>query len=182
MYTVEIIVTKREIVHFKQFLFLPQCYQSILDQNASASEKMLPRLLTHLSVISGPQLQHVKEIARALRCIADDLDQDQRIQRYPEIALNPFPHTDAFRCLCSRQLFESSVAKEEFAQNNQFFLLSTCFQLYIKLLFFQLKGFFVLFPRRFQSRLLQICCMWEMVNPFPHTANMQQTAFEISRR
>lgn len=30
---------------------------------------------------SGPPLEHVKEIARALRCIADELDQDQRIQR-----------------------------------------------------------------------------------------------------
>ena len=29
----------------------------------------------------GPQLQQVKEIARALRCIADDLDHDQRVQK-----------------------------------------------------------------------------------------------------
>lgn len=26
-------------------------------------------------------MEHVKEIGRALRCIADELDQDQRIQR-----------------------------------------------------------------------------------------------------
>lgn len=30
---------------------------------------------------SGPPLEHHKEIARALRCIADELDQDQRIQK-----------------------------------------------------------------------------------------------------
>ncbi|XP_060554422.1 apoptosis regulator BAX-like [Ruditapes philippinarum] len=30
---------------------------------------------------SGPPLEHMREIARALRCIADELDQDQRIQR-----------------------------------------------------------------------------------------------------
>ncbi|WAR03719.1 BAX-like protein [Mya arenaria] len=30
---------------------------------------------------SGPPLEHFKDIARALRCIADELDQDKRIQR-----------------------------------------------------------------------------------------------------
>ena len=27
-------------------------------------------------------MEHMKEIARALRCIADELDQDQKMQRY----------------------------------------------------------------------------------------------------
>lgn len=30
---------------------------------------------------SGPPMEHMKEIARALRCIADELDQDQKMQR-----------------------------------------------------------------------------------------------------
>ena len=33
----------------------------------------------------------------------------------------------------------------------------------------------VCLPRCFQSRLLQICCMWKRVNPFPYLANLQQT-------
>ena len=34
--------------------------------------------------------------------------------------LNPFPHIDAFLCLCSRRLFEKIETKEETAQNDQF--------------------------------------------------------------
>ena len=44
---------------------------------------------------------------------------------------NPFPHIDAFRRLCSRQLFENIVTKEEIAQNDQFLLLTQGFQLLV---------------------------------------------------
>ena len=37
-------------------------------------------LFTFTSYV-GPPMEHMKEIARALRCIADELDQDQKIQR-----------------------------------------------------------------------------------------------------
>ena len=40
---------------------------------------------------------------------------------------NPFPHIDAFWRLCSRQLFENIVTKEEIAQNEQFLRLPQCF-------------------------------------------------------
>ena len=30
-------------------------------------------------------MEHMKEIARALRCIADELDQDQKMQRLVQI-------------------------------------------------------------------------------------------------
>ena len=43
--------------------------------------------------------------------------------------VNPFPHINAFRRLCSRRLFENIVAKEEIAQNVQFLLLPQCFPL-----------------------------------------------------
>ena len=33
-------------------------------------------------ILTGPPMEHMKEIARALRCIADELDQDQKMQRY----------------------------------------------------------------------------------------------------
>ena len=45
--------------------------------------------------------------------------------------LNPFPHIDAFGCLCSRQLFENILTKEEIAQNKQFLLLPQCFPLLV---------------------------------------------------
>ena len=45
-----------------------------------------------------------------------------------------YPFT-SYRRLCSRQLFENMATKEEIAQNKQFFLLSSCFQL----LYFHLK-------------------------------------------
>ena len=45
--------------------------------------------------------------------------------------LNPFPHIDTSWRLCSRQLFENIVAKEEIAQNKQFLLLSQCFPLLV---------------------------------------------------
>ena len=41
--------------------------------------------------------------------------------------LNPFPHLNAFWRLCSRQLFENILTKEEIAQNEQFPLLPQCF-------------------------------------------------------
>ena len=37
---------------------------------------------------------------------------------------NPFPHIDAFWCLCSRQLFENLVTKEQFLLFPQCFLYS----------------------------------------------------------
>ena len=51
------------------------------------------------------------------------------------------------------------VTKGEIPRLEQFLLLLPCFQL----LFFHLKGVYVLLPRRFQSRLLQIFYMWERV-------------------
>ena len=46
-------------------------------------------------------------------------------------AVNPFPHIDAFWRLCSRQLFENIVTKEEIAQNVQFLLLPQRFPLFV---------------------------------------------------
>ena len=56
--------------------------------------------------------------------------------------VNPFPHIDAFRRLCSRWLFENIVTKEEIAQNEQFLLLPQHFPLLvIGYLSIQLKRF-----------------------------------------
>ena len=43
--------------------------------------------------------------------------------------VNPFPHKDSFWRLCSRRLCTNMVTKEEIAKNEQFLLLSQCFQL-----------------------------------------------------
>ena len=40
--------------------------------------------------------------------------------------INPFPHIYAFWRLCSRQLFENKVTKEEINQNEHFLLLPKC--------------------------------------------------------
>ena len=45
--------------------------------------------------------------------------------------INPFLHIDAFWRLCSRQLFENIVTKEDIVQNKQFLLLQQCFPLLI---------------------------------------------------
>ena len=53
------------------------------------------------------------------------------IPRKPNIMFNPFPHIDAFGRLCSRQLFENIVSKEDIAQNVHFLLLPQCFPLFV---------------------------------------------------
>ena len=55
---------------------------------------------------------------------------------------NPFPHVDAFWCLCCRGLFENMATKEEIAQND------------IQLLFFHLKGFSYMFSKSSAEDLL----------------------------
>ena len=64
--------------------------------------------------------------------------------------LNPFPHKDAFWRLCSRQLFENVVKKEDIAQNKQFLLLPQCFPL------FQLKRFSIFWQNMFKV----VCCIF----------------------
>ena len=78
--------------------------------------------------------------------------------------VNPFPHIDAFWHLCSRRLFENMATKVENLLKTSNF--SFCHHVFnsIQLLFFHLKGFSVLLPVCFQSRLLQIFGMWERVN------------------
>ena len=89
--------------------------------------------------------------------------------------LNPFSHINAIWRLCSSWLFENMVTKEESAQNKQFLLMSLCFQIY-SIIVLSFKGSFQIcsgyvfkvvccrFDVCFQSRLLQIWCMWERVN------------------
>ena len=85
-------------------------------------------------------------------------------QKSSAAELNPFPHIDAFGCLCSIWLFQNMATKEEIAQNKHF---SSCHHVFnsIQLLYFHLKGVSnILFG--FQSRLLHICCIWERVNKY----------------
>ena len=90
------------------------------------------------------------------RHVCDILNTCNGVSSSSRYTLNPFPHTDAFWRLCSRQLFENSyiVAKEEIAQNKQFLLLPQCFPLLV-----------IGYPltKYVQSRLLQNCPMRERV-------------------
>ena len=50
---------------------------------------------------------------------------------FEDFYIDPFPHINAFGCLCSRRLFENMVTNEEIAQNVQFLLLPPCFPLFV---------------------------------------------------
>ena len=62
-------------------------------------------------------------------------------QQYFQPCINPFPHSNAFGRLCSRQLFENIVTKEEIAQKVQFLLLPQCFPLFVIGYPFNYRGF-----------------------------------------
>ena len=76
---------------------------------------------------------------------------------------DPFPHKYALWRLCSRPLFENLRQKKKLLKTRNFSFCHHDFT-FIELLFFHLKGFSVLFPKHFQSNLLQIYCRWERVN------------------
>ena len=78
--------------------------------------------------------------------------------------INPFPHIEAFWRLCSRQLFENIVTKEEIAQNEQFLLLPQCFPLLVIGYPYSIIEMFYLLTNYVQSLLLQNCRMRERVN------------------
>ena len=72
---------------------------------------------------------------------------------YKLFAINPFPHIDAFWCLCCRQLFENIVTKEEIAQNQQFLFL-TLFFTFSHRFSIQLKRFSIFWQNMFKV----VCC------------------------
>ena len=76
--------------------------------------------------------------------------------------LNPFPHVDAFWRLCSKQLFENIVIKEEIAQKKQFLLLPECFPLLVIGYHLIIEIFYFL-TKYVKSHLLQNCPMRERV-------------------
>ena len=59
--------------------------------------------------------------------------------------------------------FENIAAKEEIAHDEQFLLLQQCFQLLVIGYPFNYLEIFHFLTKYVQSRLLQICCMWERV-------------------
>ena len=72
-------------------------------------------------------------------------------------------HSDAF----AAEIFENIVAKGEIVHGEQFPLLPQCFQLYLMFKLSDLWRYFTFLPICFQSRLLQIYCMWERVKVMP---------------
>ena len=61
--------------------------------------------------------------------------------------------------------FENIVAKGEIAHNKQFLLRPQCFQLYLTIKL-SLMDIFRFLSQFFQSRLLQICCLWNELSSF----------------
>ena len=96
------------------------------------------------------------------------------IYKWPIIAIFPIPMFSIVICYrlicwkgCTRTLtylpqlpFENIVTKGEIAHNEQFLLLPQYFQLCS----LHMKTFSMFLPRCFQSRLLQICCLWKGLN------------------
>ena len=74
--------------------------------------------------------------------------------------INPFPHIDVFWRLNRRQPFENKSTKEKLLKMSNF---SFCYHVFnsFQLLCFHLKGVYNFVGVCFQSRLLQICCIWE---------------------
>ena len=92
--------------------------------------------------------------------------------------LDSFPHIDAFWSLCSRQLFENIVTKEEIAQNQQFLLLPRWFPLLVIGIHSIIEIFYFL-TKYIQSRLLQNCSMRER---FFCKTNSSVTIIDVCRR
>ena len=80
----------------------------------------------------------------------------KRILRYSrDILVNPFPHINAIRRLCSRQLFQNIVTKEEIAQNVTWnYPLATMFSTLSHKLSIQLWRFSMVWQNMFKL----VCC------------------------
>ena len=83
---------------------------------------------------------------------------------------NPFSHTDTSW---------KPVQQIIFVNIKQFPLLPQHVQLFIVIIFLFMKIFHIFLSRFFQCRLQQMCCIWKLVNPFPHTTILQQTTLNI---
>ena len=86
---------------------------------------------------------------------------------------NPFPHIDTFWYLCSRQLLENIVTKEEIAQNEQFLLFATMFSTFSHKVIHSIIEIFHFLTKYVQSCLLQNCRMRERVKPIPHAGKFR---------
>ena len=67
---------------------------------------------------------------------------------------NPFPHIDAFWRLCSRQIFENIVTKEEIAQNVHFSFCHNVFSTFCHRLSIQIWRFSIFWQNTFKV----VCC------------------------
>ena len=86
--------------------------------------------LCHLENMNNETAQALVSLFSSPKTHCNDLS-SKHLSKTFVYHYNPFPHIDAFWCLCSRQLFENIVTKEEIAQNVQFLLLPQCFLLLV---------------------------------------------------
>ena len=69
--------------------------------------------------------------------------------------------------------FENIVAKGEISYNEQFIFLPQFVQVYSIIILLYVNSFHSFLLDAFIVYPLVICCMWEKVNPFPHTTILQ---------
>ena len=98
--------------------------------------------MTFENIVSKGENAHIEQILLLQKCFWTSIYQCSFIYRaFPYLWLNPFSHIDTFWRLCSRQLFENIVTKEEIAQNYQFLLLPQCFPLLVIVYPFNYRDF-----------------------------------------
>ena len=143
------------IACFEQFLLLLRCFQNSSAAKGSKCDYRWERVKVGFPEIL---LNYLKEF----KTLQHKQKKNVLIAKLPRI--NPFPHIDAFWRLCSRRLFENMLTKEEIAQNKQFHLWSSCFQLY-SIIVLSFKGSFKnissLFSKSSAADLLYVGKGWK---------------------
>ena len=131
-------------------LLLPKCFQNSSAADASENvymwEKVNPILIYTISSADSfktPSQKYGKSLPHRGYILLQII----------LITFNLFPHIDAFWHLCSRQLFENIVTKEEIAQNEQFLLIMFSTFSHIRLSI-QLKRFSIFWQNMFKV----FCC------------------------
>ena len=81
-------------------------------------------------------------------------------RKWHEKLPNPFPHIDAFWRICSRRLLKTQWQKETLLKTSNSSFCHNVFYFFSNYTY-NYRDFPYFSSRHFQSRLLQICCMWE---------------------
>ena len=87
----------------------------------------------------------------------------------------PFPHIDTFWTLCSRRLLKTAWLKEKILKTSNFSIDHNFYNSIFNYPMFIYRDL----PRRYQSRLLQIWCMWERVKTMKNDIDHGEQYFHL---